>query len=116
MNEEELYFRARKRVKARRKLYSHILSWVIMSAFFILLNLFTSNYFWAIFPILGWGIGVAFHGIQVFSEEWEDKEVDKEYERMRRRHMHRHGEEDEENLELHEFKDLKNEWKEKDFV
>jgi len=56
-----------------------------MSIFFILLNLATTDYFWAIFPILGWGIGVAFHGIQVFTTEWEDAEVDREYERLLRK-------------------------------
>lgn len=56
-----------------------------MSVFFILLNLATSDYFWAIFPILGWGIGVAFHGIQIFTNEWEDSEIDREYERLKRR-------------------------------
>ena len=45
----------------------------------------TTDYFWAIFPILAWGIGVAFHGIQVFSSEWEDAEVDREYERLKKK-------------------------------
>ena len=85
MNEEELYQYARQRVKRRRKFYSHVITWVVMSVFFILLNLATSDYFWAIFPILGWGIGVAFHGIQIFTNEWEDSEIDREYERLKKR-------------------------------
>lgn len=93
MISDRLYEQARKRVKTKRKFYSHVLTWVMMSVFFILLNIFTSDYFWAIFPILGWGIGVAFHGIQVYSGEWEDREVEKEYERIRERNINRYGDE-----------------------
>ena len=95
MNEEELYDYARKRVKKRRKFYSHLITWVVMSTFFILLNLATSDYFWAIFPILGWGIAVAFHGIRIFTNEWEDSEIDREYERLKKRKSMMFGEEDE---------------------
>ncbi len=94
MNEEELYDHARKRVKRRRKFYSHLITWVVMSVFFILLNLATSDYFWAIFPILGWGIGVAFHGIRIFTNEWEDSEIDREYERLKKRKKMMYGEDD----------------------
>ncbi len=85
-----------------------------MSAFFILLNIYTSDYFWAIFPILGWGIGVAFHGIQVFSDEWEDQEIEKEYNRLIQKGMRRHGDGEEEPLE--DFRELRKQWEEKDFV
>lgn len=64
-----------------------------MSVFFILLNLSTTDYFWAIFPILGWGIAVAFHGIQIFTNEWEDTEIDREYERLKRRRRAQNPEE-----------------------
>jgi len=63
-----------------------------MSIFFILLNLVTSDYFWAIFPILGWGIGVAFHGIRIFTNEWEDSEIDREYQRLKKRKEMMYGE------------------------
>ncbi|MEL6390425.1 MAG: 2TM domain-containing protein [Bacteroidota bacterium] len=91
MEEQQLYLRAKERVRKRRKFYSHAMSWVVMSVFFILLNLATSDFFWAIFPILGWGLGVAFHAISIFSYEWEDTEVDREYERLRKRRQHRAG-------------------------
>lgn len=85
MDAQELYKHARERVKTRKKFYSHVVTWVVMSVFFILLNLATTDYFWAIFPILAWGIGVAFHGIQVFTNEWEDTEIEREYERLKKR-------------------------------
>ena len=85
-----------------------------MSVFFIMINLFTTDYFWAIFPILGWGIGVAFHGIQVFSDEWEDHEIDKEYDRLKRRRPDLEKFNDP--IDLEDMKDLRKEWKDQDFV
>jgi len=98
----------------RRRFYSHVMSWVVMSVFFILINIATSDFFWAIFPILGWGIFVAFHGIRIFSSEWEEGEVDREYERLKRRRQYRTGIE---NLDLEDDSPEEvNAWKDNDFV
>ena len=110
MDAQELYEHAKNRVKTRKKFYSHVITWVVLSVFFILLNLATTDYFWAIFPILAWGIGVAFHGIQVFSNEWEDAEVDREFERLKRKREAVHPEL--ENLDAEHNPS----WEEKDFV
>ena len=109
MDAQELYEHARNRVKTRKKFYSHVITWVVLSVFFILLNLATTDYFWAIFPILGWGIAVAFHGIQVFTNEWEDVEIDREYERLRRKRRAFHPEEA-------DLEEMESRWDEKDFV
>lgn len=87
MSDDQIYSRARQKVKVRKKFYTHVITWVLMSVMFITFNLFTTDYFWAIFPILAWGIGVAFHGIQVFSDEWEEYEIEKEFNRMRSRNV-----------------------------
>ena len=115
MDRYDLYKKARTRVKLRKKFYAHVLSWVCMSVFFIMINLLTADYFWAIFPILGWGIGVAFHGIRVFSDEWEDNEIEKELEKLKHKNRQRHGEWDPD-LDLDDLKDLRKEWNDKDFV
>lgn len=72
---------ARKRVKALRDFYMHLATFVIVNAFLIVLNLVTSpGDFWAIWPLLGWGIGLASHGLSVMelgigSKEWEERKV-----------------------------------------
>ena len=85
----KIYQEARRKVRERKRFYSHLMSWFICSVFFILLNLFTSDYFWAVFPILGWGIGVAFHGLRVFGidygEEWEERQIEKEMDRLKKK-------------------------------
>jgi len=60
----------------------------MFSAFFLLLNIFTSNHFWAIFPILGWGIAVAIHALRIFSasygDDWEERQIQKEIAKIKR--------------------------------
>lgn len=109
MDAQELYEHARNRVKVRKKFYSHVTSWVVLSVFFILLNLATTDYFWAIFPILAWGIGVAFHGIQVFTNEWEDSEIEREYERLKKRRQAQNPSEE-------DLEEMSAGWNEQDFV
>lgn len=85
--DNEFYQIAKKKVKEKKRFYTHFTSWAVMSVFFILLNLFTSDVFWAVFPILGWGVGLAFHAIRVYSvtygEDWEDREIKKEISKMK---------------------------------
>ncbi|PCJ54350.1 MAG: hypothetical protein COA73_14410 [Candidatus Hydrogenedentota bacterium] len=60
-------------VKRRRQdFYSNLRSYVIVNGVLLLMNLVTSpRYIWAIWPILGWGIGLLFHASDTFfvSEE-----------------------------------------------
>ena len=118
-----IYKKAKKRVRDKRKFYSHFVTWGVMSFFFIMLNLFTSDFFWAIFPILGWGIGLAFHGIKVFSssygEDWEEREIKREMERIRKNsYWKSRFEEDagENQLNLKSIKQFRKEWNDSDFV
>lgn len=51
----------------RADFYSHFTAYCIVNMFLIVINLFTTRgYFWAIFPIAGWGIGLAFHFMDTF--------------------------------------------------
>lgn len=79
--------RAKKRVKAKKAFYQHLMSYAIINLFLIALNLITSpGYFWFIFPLMGWGVGLAFHYVDVFgipgfdilSKEWEDRQMERE--------------------------------------
>ncbi len=84
------YNEARRRVKKVKGFYSHFTSWLLFSVFFIFLNLTTGGHeFWAIFPIMGWGIGVAFHAVGVFGvpglgKDWEERLLEREIDRIDR--------------------------------
>jgi hypothetical protein len=54
----------------------HLRTYLVMSAFFITLNaLGGSNNFWAIWPILGWGIGVALQGLSLYGPLADPEDV-----------------------------------------
>ena len=64
--------------------YTHLASYVVtMLGLFVIWLILGHDYPWFLWPILGWGMGVASHGIAVFevfslfSPEWERAQVEK---------------------------------------
>lgn len=96
---------AEKRVKAIKGFYGHLWSFILVNGFLLALNLLTSpGFLWALFPILGWGLGLAFHSFDVFGypgfgKDWEQRMLEKERKRLE-------GEK-EDTLELPELKKQK---------
>lgn len=86
--EDWKYKAAKKRVKKVRGFFSHLTTWLVFCAFFIFLNFATgSASFWAIWPIMGWGLGVVFHAIGVFGapglgKDWEERMMEREMARL----------------------------------
>ncbi len=80
--EEERYFKARKRVEEIKGFYGNLIAYVVVNIGLMVLNLLTyPGYLWFFWPMLGWGIGVLFHGMKVFNympffgNEWEEKKI-----------------------------------------
>jgi hypothetical protein len=68
---------------------SHLMAYVIVNAGLVAINLLTSDdYFWFIWPMLGWGIGLAAHGVTVYmdGEGMRDRLIEQELEKLRRTH------------------------------
>lgn len=68
--------------------YTHLITYAIVIVGLFALNLMTSSdYLWAIWPALGWGIGVSIHGINVFEvfnlfgPDWEKRQIEKRLKR-----------------------------------
>jgi hypothetical protein len=60
---------------------------VLVNAGLVAINLITSaDYFWAIWPMLGWGIGLAAHGATVYmdGEGMRDRLIEEELQKLRR--------------------------------
>lgn len=77
-SENKAYEKAQKRVKEIKSFYANLFSYAIIITFLMILNLITSpKHLWFYWPMLGWGIGVAAHGISVFSigRTWEEKKI-----------------------------------------
>ena len=78
------YNKAQKRVEEIKGFYGNLTSYVVVNIGLLVLNLLTSpNHLWFFWPLFGWGIGVAIHGMKVFNylpffdQEWEQKKIKK---------------------------------------
>ena len=67
MEKQEVYQRAKERVEAKIGFYIHLAVYVGVNILLIIINLSTSaEYLWFKWPLLGWGIGLFFHGMSIF--------------------------------------------------
>lgn len=76
------YYRARKRVEEVKGFYGNLTAYVIVNCGLLLINLISSpNQLWFYWPMIGWGIGVAFHAMKVFyympflGSDWEERKI-----------------------------------------
>lgn len=112
MTEEQRYVKARRLVKKKKAFYSHFFTYLVMGAFFFVLNAMTSpGHWWWYWPMLGWGIGVGIQYLTVFgmpgsgagSSDWEAREIEKEMNKMEPESVSKPLDLDD-HLELKEFK------------
>ena len=79
MQPDHHYQMARRRVEKKRKFHRHLRVYLVMSVFFIVINIIGgSDIWWAQWPILGWGLGIFFQGMAAYggpgdTSEWEEK-------------------------------------------
>jgi hypothetical protein len=67
MQNQEAYEKAKKRVEAKIGFYVHLAVYVGVNILLTIINLSTSReYLWFQWPLIGWGIGLFFHGLGVF--------------------------------------------------
>jgi hypothetical protein len=78
----EEFERAQKRVRRRRDFYVHLAVYVVIMSGLVLLNWAISpTFWWVVFPAIGWGVGLAAHGVSVlfednlFGPEWEARKT-----------------------------------------
>ena len=84
----DLREQAIKRLKKRRDFYGHVLVYVLVNAFLVVIWAFTSPdaFFWPIFPIVGWGIGVVMNAWDVFfSSEIDEERIQREMDHLQHR-------------------------------
>ncbi len=79
---EELYFKAKKRVEEIKGFYGNLTSYIAVNCVLFIINIATSpEYLWFFWPMLGWGIGVLFHALKVFNyipflgKDWEERKI-----------------------------------------
>jgi hypothetical protein len=68
--EDQLRRRAVKRLQAKAGFWTHLAIYLAVNAFLVMIWFLTgAGFFWPIFPIAGWGIGVAANAWDVFGRE-----------------------------------------------
>ena len=82
---DDRYVRARKRVEEMKEFYYSLISYCIVIPFLIFIwfryTPHTIQWFW--FPMLGWGMGLAFHAYKVYVNDgvlgngWEKRKIEK---------------------------------------
>jgi len=80
--ENSKYVRAVERVEKLKEFYQNLASYCIVIPFLIFINLkFSSQFHWFWFPMIGWGIGLFFHFLEVnnynifLGKNWEERKI-----------------------------------------
>lgn len=129
------YRRAKRRVNVKKGFYYHFSIYAIIISFLAFINMWDwSGEIWFVFPMAGWGMAIAIHYVAVFgipgsrvlTKEWEEREMEKEirkFEYLDQKERESKGIPEEyerleleEELELKDFKKLRKDWDESDFV
>ncbi|SER38406.1 2TM domain-containing protein [Neolewinella agarilytica] len=97
MKDEDIYEKANKKVKAKKGFFYHLLAYVLTIGMLYVIMQYENN--GEILPVLivglSWGIGLAAHYLTAFGTEnleifgisanWEEEELEKELEKLRRK-------------------------------
>jgi uncharacterized membrane protein len=69
MSDDEIREIATKRVRARRGFYWHLIVYIVINLMLIGIWYFTGRgYFWPAWVLFGWGIGLVFNALHVFTK------------------------------------------------
>ena len=81
-DDRERYERARRRVREIRAFYRHLTVFVGVNVLLHIINFVASpRAYWAIWPLLGWGIGLVMHGVATYrwlpfaGKDWEERKI-----------------------------------------
>jgi 2TM domain len=81
MQHDEKYRLAKRRVLQRKGFYVHLATYVGVMTLLFVIDFLDGGKWWFYWPLLGWGIGVAFHALSVFGiagvwgTEWEERKI-----------------------------------------
>lgn len=83
MDEQDRRQAAIERIKAKRDFGTHLVAYLVVNGFLIGVWYFTNTaYFWPIWPLLGWGIGLVLHGWETFRSPISEAAIEREMRRQ----------------------------------
>jgi hypothetical protein len=83
---DALRVRAIKRLKKRRDFYTHLIVFTLVNGFLIAIWVVTGGgFFWPVFPMVAWGIGLIMNGWDAFrDEDFDEEHIQREIRRIQR--------------------------------
>jgi hypothetical protein len=82
---DNLYNRAEERVDKKVRFYRNLQAYIMVNALLAVINwFFTPEFWWVMFPVFFWGLGVlkdflmAFVFVDMFSEDYRQRKIDEE--------------------------------------
>lgn len=78
--------KAIKRLKKRRDFTGHVLVYVLVNAFLVVIWALNDvhDFFWPVFPIVGWGIAVVLNAWDVYlNDEFDEEQIRREMDRLK---------------------------------
>lgn len=81
--QSELREQAVVRLRQKREFGAHLLAYGMVNTIFVVIWAVTgAGFFWPIFPLMGWGIGIAFHGWDAFGRPPTEEQIHREMDRL----------------------------------
>jgi hypothetical protein len=86
LQETDLRERALTQLRKKHEFHAHLAAYILINAMFVAIYFMTNpgGFFWPVFPILGWGIGVFFHGWDTYTGPPSEDQIRKEMTRLER--------------------------------
>jgi len=90
-DEDEIVRRAQRRLRDLKSFYYHLVSYAAVNVLLHIINLMAGGGYWAIWPLLGWGIAIVLHGARIYApfgfldSAWEERKLAQLIEQERRR-------------------------------
>jgi hypothetical protein len=85
-NDSSIRDRALERIEKKQEFHAHLLAYVLVNAMLIGIWAVTgAGFFWPIFPLMGWGIGIGFHAWDTYRlGEPSERQIQREIEHLRK--------------------------------
>jgi hypothetical protein len=84
LDDDELHDQAVARLRKKREFMAHLLAYVMVNSVLVVVWALTGTpFFWPLFPLMGWGIGLAFHAWDTFGRPPTEERIRREMERLR---------------------------------
>lgn len=95
--EERLYRKAKKKAENIRSFYINLAMYCMVIPMLVFINLkYTPDFHWFWFSMMGWGIGLTFHAMEVFGwnpflgKDWEERKIKELLEKEKAKQQNKH--------------------------